>query len=262
MNGKRIAGLCLMFLGCSIMSGCITIEQEIFLNADGSGEMVMYLSFPDLPEDMSKQSPGKSPEEELAKMKQELTALIPASLKLKEVKEVRQNGVRGFYALLQFKQLKDVENLLANFGKSTVKEGEFGDSVLWSIAVERAGDKNHFTQKFLMSVEDKKKGAAPADKTAGAKPAETKPGEAKEAEAKPGEAKPGEDKAAEGMKDFEEQLKPLILSLMRLRFTLHTPAPITSSNADIVMNGNTAIWNGSLSKFAKDKTPIEMKVSY
>lgn len=64
------------------------------------------------------------------------------------------------------------------------------------------------------------------------------------------------------MGDFEEQLKPLILSLMRLRFILHTPAAITGSNADIVLNGNTAIWNCSLSKFAKDKTPIEMKANY
>lgn len=251
MNGKRVVGLCLMFLGCSIMSGCITIEQEIYLNADGSGEMVMYLSFPDLPEDMSKQSPGKSPEEELAKMKQELTAMIPPALKLKEIKEVRQNGVRGFYAILQFKQLQEVENLLANFGKRSVKEGEFGDGVSWNVAVERAGDKTHFTQKFLMTMEEKKK-AAPADKNAEAKPAE----------AKPDETKPTE-KAQEKMsQDFEEQLKPLILSLMRLRFTLHTPSPILSSNADIVIGGRTAIWNGSLSKFAKDKTPIEMKASY
>jgi hypothetical protein len=248
MDRKRIVGLCLMFLGCSILSGCITIEQEIFLNADGSGEMVMYLSMPDLPEDMSKQAPGKkTPEEELAKMKQELTANMPATLKLKEIKEVRQNGVRGIYAVIQFKQLKDVEGLLASFGKSTVKESEFGNGALWSLAVERAGDKNLFTQKFLMTIEEKKKAARPDDK----------PGDAK-----PGEARPTEDKATAGMQDFEEQLKPLIMSLMRLRFTLHTPTPISGSNADMVLNGNTAIWNCSLSKFAKEKTPIEMKASY
>lgn len=238
MDRKRIVGLCLLFLGCSIMSGCITIEQELFLNADGSGEMVMYISMPDLPEDMSKQSPGKlTPEEELAKMKRDLTAQVPATLKLKEIKEVRQNGVRGIYAVLQFKQLKDVESLLSGFGKSSVKESELGDSTLWSVAVDKAGDKNLFTQKFLMTIEDKKKAAKPA-------------------------AKPAEDKASEGMQDFEEQLKPLILSLMRMRFTLHTPAPIQSSNADIVLGDRTAIWNCSLSKFAKEKTPIEMKASY
>jgi hypothetical protein len=247
MTRKHVVGLCLMFLGCSILSGCITIEQEIFLNADGSGEMVMYLSLPDLPEEVSKQAAGKkTPEEELAKMKQELTAQIPATLKLKEIKEVRQNGVRGIYAVMQFKQLKDVEGLLANFGKNSLKESAFGDNALWSIAVERAGDKNLFTQKFLMTMEDKKKAAKPANQNA----------------EKTGEAKPSEDKATEGMQDFEEQLKPLILSLMRLRFTLHTPAPITSSNADIVLNERTAVWNCSLIKFAKEKTPIEMKASY
>lgn len=243
MNHKRIVGLCLIFLGCSIMSGCITIEQELFLNADGSGEMVMYISFPDLPEDMSRQATGtKTPAEELAKMKQELTAQVPATLKLKEIKEVAQNGVRGIYAVMQFKQLKDLEGLLASFGKSSVKESEFGDGALWSIAVDKAGGKNLFTQKFLMTIEDKKKAATPADKKA--------------------ERKPAEDKAAEGMQGFEEQLKPLILSLMRLRFTLHTPTPILNSNADIVLGERTAVWNCSLSKFAKEKTPIEMKASY
>ena len=129
MNGKRVVGLCMMFLGCSILSGCITIEQEIFLNADGSGEMVMYLSLPDLPEDVSRHASSKSsPEEELAKMKRELIDHMPATLKLKEIKEVRQNGVRGIYAVMQFKQLKDVEGLLSSFGKSSVKESEFGDS--------------------------------------------------------------------------------------------------------------------------------------
>lgn len=246
MDRRRVVGLCLLFLGCSIMSGCITIEQELFLNADGSGEMVMYISMPDLPDDVSKQAAGKkTPEEELAKMRQDLTAQIPATIKLKEIKEVRQNGVRGVYVTIQFKQLKDVEALLAGFGKSSVKEGEFGDSAVWNVAVERAGDKNLFTQRFLLTVEEKKKAGPPADGAA-----------------QPGAAKATEDKAGEGLNDFEEQLKPLILSLMRLRFTLHTPTPIVSSNADIVIGERTAIWNCSLSKFAKEKTPIEMKASY
>ena len=248
MDRKRLVGLCLMFLGCSIMSGCITIEQELFLNADGSGELVMYISMPDLPDDMTKQSPGKkTPEEELAKMKQDLTAQIPATLKLKEIKEVRQNGVRGIYATVQFKQLKDVEALLSGFGKSSVKESELGDSAVWSLAVEKAGDKNLFTQRFLMTLDEKKKADKPADKSS---------------DTKATDVKTESDKAADGMKDFEEQLKPLILSLMRLRFTLHTPTPITNSNADIVLGERTAIWNCSLSKFAKEKTPIEMKASY
>jgi len=47
-----------------------------------------------------------------------------------------------------------------------------------------------------------------------------------------------------------------------MRFVLHTPAPITDSNADIVLNHNTAVWNCSLAAFAKDKHAIEMKASY
>lgn len=248
MNRKNIAGLCLMFLGCSIMSGCITIEQEIFLSADGSGQMVMYISLPDLPEDLAKQSPGsKSTDEELAKMKRELTAELPATIRVKEIKEVRQNGVQGIYLVMEFKQLKDVEALLTNFGKSTAKESEMGSGATWSLQIVRTGPQNLFTQKFLMTMDDKKKAPKAAAPDAAAKPGETKTAEA------------GGTKTTD---DLDEQLKPLLLSLMRLRFTLHTPAPITSSNADIVLGDRTAVWNCSLSRFAKDKSPIEMTATY
>jgi hypothetical protein len=61
---------------------------------------------------------------------------------------------------------------------------------------------------------------------------------------------------------MEEQFKPLILSIVRMRFVLHTPTPITESNADIVLNSNTAVWNCSLAAFSKDKKAIEMKASF
>src|SRR5262249_53078730 len=111
-------------------------------------------------------------------------------------------------------------------------------------------------QQFLMTLPDKK------DAKATDKPPAAKSAEPKANAAQPGEAKPGDDKAPDGMNNLEEQLTPLLLSLMRMRFTLHAPAAISNSNADIVINGNTAIWNCSLSRFAKDKTPIEMKASY
>ena len=43
---------------------------------------------------------------------------------------------------------------------------------------------------------------------------------------------------------------------------LHTPTPITDSNADIVLNGKTAVWNCSLAAFSKEKKAIEMKACF
>lgn len=59
-----------------------------------------------------------------------------------------------------------------------------------------------------------------------------------------------------------EGLAQMMLGAIKFRFTLHTPTPITSSNADLVLGGKTALWNCSLAAFAKEKRPIEMKASY
>ena len=66
-----------------------------------------------------------------------------------------------------------------------------------------------------------------------------------------------------GMKmEGMEGLAQMMLGAIKFRFTLHTPTPITSSNADLVLGGKTALWNCSLAAFAKEKKPIEMKASY
>jgi hypothetical protein len=79
------------------------------------------------------------------------------------------------------------------------------------------------------------------------------------------ETKPAEDPKPAEMdfgKQLEEQLKPVIFSMVKMRFVLHAPSPILSSNADIVLNRTTAVWNCSLSAFLKNKQPIEMKASF
>jgi hypothetical protein len=135
---------------------------------------------------------------------------------------------------------------LSNFGKGSLKEGEFGSDPQWSLEVQKRGDKTYYSQKFLLDVDSKSKVEAKAELKTGEKSQQAKPS-------------PEEDKAS---KEMEEQLKPLILSIIRMRFVLHTPSPITDSNADIVLNQTTAVWNCSLAAFSKDKKPIEMKASF
>jgi hypothetical protein len=60
----------------------------------------------------------------------------------------------------------------------------------------------------------------------------------------------------------EETMNMLVSSLFKLRFVLHAPKRINETNADIVLNGNTAVWNATFGAFAKEKKPIEMKVTY
>jgi hypothetical protein len=247
MKLKHIAGYTIIIACCLLATGCFSIEQEIFLNADGSGQLVIFISLPDLPEKMgSAEVTKKSPADALGEFKKELTAVLPPTVTLKQFREVKQNGVQSIYLVFAFKQVQDIQQLLANFGKSTLKEGEIGSDPQWSLQVDKRDNKSSFIQKFLLDVDAKAKAEVKSEVKVNGKVQEQP-------------KNPEEDKSS---KEMDEQLKPLILSIVRMRFVLHTPSPITDSNADIVLNGNTAIWNCSLAAFSKEKKPIEMKASF
>lgn len=243
---KRVRRLaCCLFITVSAFTaaGCISIDQEIFLNADGSGDVAVIISLPDLPEKMgdAQFNVNKSPAQTLADFKKELTTALPGTITLTEAKEVKQNGVQSIYAVFHFKQLDDIQRVLANFGKGSLKDGDIGSAPEWSIKIEKKDNKNVYLQRFIMDVDTKARAEVKA----------SKPGE-----------KPQTPDEAKASSDMDEQFKPLLLSIIRMRFVLHTPSPITDTNADIVLNSKTAVWNCSLAAFAKDKKPIEMKASF
>ena len=239
MNVKRIsASLLVLALGL-MSSACFSFEQEIFLNPDGSGELALYFSIPDLPDELMKSGAElgkKNPADEMADLKRELTAGAPRNLKVREVREIRQNGARGVLAIFEFKDLKDVAAALSSVGNGTLKDSEVKGKNEWSVRVEKVGAKKIFNARFLLDLDDRQQ----------------KP--------KAGVGK-GEGEGPD-MKGLEEQLKSLFLGMIKMRFVLHTPAPITSSNADVVYKGNIAVWNSSPAAFFKNKRPIEMKATY
>lgn len=243
MNVRRQACYGLVLASVLLATGCISIDQEIFLNADGSGEVAVIISLPDLPDKMAaaELTSKKSPAETLAEFKKELTTALPPTIKLTEAREVKQNGVQSIYAVFHFKQLEDIQRVLANFGKGSLKEGDIGSAPQWSLQIEKKDNKTHYTQKFVMDVDSKAK-------------AEVKT-------AKPGEKQPTAEET-KASNEMEDQFKPLLLSIIRMRFVLHAPSVISDTNADIVLNGRTAVWNCSLAAFSKDKKPIEMKATF
>ena len=239
MNVKRLLGYGVVLTLGLFSSACFSFEQEVFLNADGSGELFLYVSMPDLPDEMMKSSSDpskKAPADEMAEFKKEMLSGASGNLKLKEAKEIRQNGARGWLAVFQFKDLRDIASAMASLGKGSLKEGELKGKNQWSVELEKVAGKNRFTGKFLLDLEQKK--AATPKLTAGT------------------------EEPAFDMKGLEEQMMPLLLGMIKMRFTLHTPTPITESNADMVLQGNTAVWNCSMAAFVKSKKPIEMKATY
>lgn len=248
MNARRVFGFAIIITCCLFASGCFSIEQEIFLNADGSGDLVVFISLPDFPEKMGgpEMTPKKNPGDALADFKKELTSALPPTVTLKQAREVKQNGVQSIYLVFHFNKIEDIQRVFANFGKGSLKEGDFGSDPQWSLQIEKKDNKSFYTQKFLLDVDAKAKAEIKAEVTVNGVKQEPK-------------KSPEEDKAS---KEMEEQFKPLILSIVRMRFVLHAPSPITDSNADIVLNGRTAVWNCSLAAFSKEKKAIEMKATY
>ena len=72
MKIKNIIGYAVIVACCLVASGCFSIEQEIFLNADGSGDLVVFISLPDLPEKVggAELTSKKSPADALAEFTQ------------------------------------------------------------------------------------------------------------------------------------------------------------------------------------------------
>jgi hypothetical protein len=254
---RRLLIVPLIFAACIFAAGCFSIEQEIFLNADGSGEMVLHISLPDLPDNVKKTaSPEKDPDEMLAGLKKDVTLGLPPTIKLKEIKEVRQNGAHGFYAVLQFTKLQDVQSILENFGKESLKDkqspgpkdGQKPSAPVpaWNLQIQKTETRTLFAQSFFVDMSDATNSEKPVKAEAGAKTSE-----GAEASVK-----------MEGLED----LTMMFLSTIKMRFVLHAPSPIIDTNADIVMNSRTAVWNGSFAAFYKDnkpiKKPIEMKASF
>jgi hypothetical protein len=276
MKLKRALGFCALILLSLLTSACFTIEKEIFLNADGSGELVLRISMPDVPENLSGASgvPQTNPAQEVDKFKKEVMTKLPATVKLKEAKQVKQNGIVSFYALLEFKNLKDTEAIFAELGKGSLNEVSAGSASEWTSQLERLDGKSSFTERLLIDVSASSKNTlnppppppvkkSPPPAKGRKATGKTSKGATRTQELPPGFVSARLPEVSESTQSFEDQMTPLLLSLINLRVVLHTPAPISESNADILLSNNRiAVWNCSLIKFSKDKQPIEMKAKF
>lgn len=223
-----------------LLGGCITVEQEIFLNEDGSGQLVMVITLPDLPEEMGGggvkvSGPSKDPAAEIEKMKKDLAHKLPEGLRLLETKEVRQNGSISFYMIFAFEQLDDLGAVMEGFDNP--EQREFDVKPEWKLALTKEGGREAFRISFYVDME-----------------------KMLQPKSKPEEAPEGPDMA--GLDQLGQDMMQIFLGMLRFRFVLHAPRPIADTNADIVLRERTAVWNTSLAAFLKNPRPIEMTASY
>ncbi|GEM_PF-1208696 len=258
-------------------SACFLVEREVFLNADGSGDMVVHFSLPDFPEEMKKigDAPPMGKQmlsaEDIEKFKKEVMAKLPPTVTVKETKIAKQNGVISFYAVFGFKDIRDIQNALTSFGIEDMPKNQKSD---WKINFEKVDGKTDYSESFSFDFGDLPLGNAkiesgiqsppkPPPPPAPAKRSRTKGRKTQTMSKPPTVAEVATPPIDDAFKDLGEQMLPLLLGTIRMRFVLHTPAPITESNADIVLgNQRIAIWNCSLINFAKEKKPIEFKAKF
>jgi hypothetical protein len=159
---------------------------------------------------------------------------------------------------------------------------------LWRIQLEKTGDLTMITQRVFYAYTEgamegetemgkRESAKPPSDSPApgksqssvtpksGSKPASKAPASRTARGAKP--MAPKEDDTIESkvdaqLKQLGEEMGKFISSTIKLRFVLHTPKKITETNADIVLDEKTAVWNASFAAFLKEKKPIEMKLIY
>ena len=301
MTKKRYLLMLFVALFSLLSAGCIGVEQEIFLQPDGSGDMVMHLSLPDIPEELMKNSPAAGagqpdPKQMIEELKQKFSAGLPPTVQLKEAKEVKRNGAFGFYIVLHFKQLSDLETALDNYSKEGLGDKETApkknDNSYWKIALEKNGNLTTVTQRMFIDFAgamgegllggDKAKPSesavneepAPKEKSTPAtstKRAGKRTGRAATQSSKkePDSPQTPSDMPPDLMKGLMEgdMMNLMFSSMFKFRFIVHAPKNFTETNADIVLNGNTAIWNASLGAFigekdSKEKKELQMKVVY
>lgn len=265
----RLVVLSLVMLLGVLTSGCISIEQEIFLQPDGSGELLLLINLPDLPEDAKGGMSGGDPAAAMQKFRTEIAAKLPPTIKLKEAKELRRNGTMGFYALFQFKDLNEVQTVMANVMKESTQGmpggGGSEKASEWKVKLEKQGNVRNFTQLFYTDTADTKvetSGNVSLELKPQTKPAPRQTGARTTRRTAAKSTAPPASTEGEMKMEGMEGLAQMMLGAIKFRFVLHTPTPITTSNADLVLNGKTALWNCSLAAFAKEKKPIEMKVSF
>jgi hypothetical protein len=309
-KNSRWLGLIALVLLCISTSACISIEQEIFVKADGSGDLLLHISLPDLPEDSKALTMGSGADtgNVMEKFKKEVIEKLPPTIKLVEAKSQKRNGTAGFYALFRFQNLSEVQALMGQILQESTKEMPGGDPAQkkskppeWTLAFDKQNGVTNFTQTFFADMSDAKvetKAEAKAEVKTETTTPEVVPVEdpppavaaapttrrttkrqtrstrrqnntpkivapREEPPEKP-EVKP--EVKAEANAEFKmeglEKMASMIFSAIKFRFVLHTPTPIKDSNADIVLNGNIALWDCSLAAFANDPKPIVMKVSF
>ncbi|NOT62787.1 MAG: hypothetical protein HOP19_21470, partial [Acidobacteria bacterium] len=155
-NQSWLAFACLLLLVVTT-SGCISIEQEIFLQPDGSGDLLLHIGLPDLPEDAKKSAAGGgNPAEAMEKFKREVVAKLPPTIKLTTAKETKRNGTQGFYAVFHFQDVREVQKLMAEILKEST-EGAPGTTAKskppeWTLRYSKQGSVANFSQTFYADV--------------------------------------------------------------------------------------------------------------
>lgn len=217
---------CLLF-----MSGCLTMEQEIFLKDDGSGTFVIHITIPNPPGEVKKpeDDPGKIFED----MKTSIEKLNIKGITLKETKMIDKNDLAQVYIVFEFEDIKTFVPVLKQLYESGGQKSSEQEEVdlTWTADLKKEENKNIFSSSFSFVLEPKQE-----------------------------EKKETTKEDAEFEKMMEDMMRTM-LATGKIRFVIHAPKDFIKTNADITF-GNQAVWEAALSMFLDKGKRLEIEAIY
>ncbi len=234
---QRLFAVCFLFVCAVFLSGCFTIEQEIFLKEDGSGTFLIHITMPNPPKKEGEPAkPEEDPEKIMSEIKTGMDELKITGLKVKDVKEVSKNDLAQIYIVFEFQDIKTLIPALKKLEETGNKKAEKKEDmdISWTLDLKKDGAQTTFLSTYAFAFKPEQKKDAKKEKT----------------------------KEEEEWEKMAEDMMTTMLSMAKVRFVLHAPKDFIKTNADMTV-GNQAVWEGAMSSFVgKSPKPLQMEATY
>lgn len=228
--------VCFLFFCALFLSGCFTIEQEIFLKEDGSGTFLIHITLPNPPKKEGEVAkPEEDPEKIMEEIKKGMDELKITGLTVKEVKEVSKNDLAQIYLVFEFQDIKTLIPALKKLEETGNKKADKKEdmNIAWTLDLKKSGAQTTFLSTYAFAFKPEKK-----------------------------DEKKEKTKEEEEWEKMAEDMMMTMLSMAKVRFVLHAPKDFVKTNADMTV-GNQAVWEGAMSSFiGKTPKPLQMEATY
>ena len=216
------------------MTSCLEMTERIQLNPDGSSDISLHISLPDIPDDKKKSAPAK--EKDLDKEVEAVFSSVQKDgLSLKKGREETITGIKYFTLIGSAEKIYDLKNLYFQMKKGGKNKEEDKSKE----AFEEIFSKSRF------EVKKTKKGVLQI--TRSFSPPKIK------------KLKKSSKKVKNQEAELGKELEDAFLNVFRIRFEFHSPTKVVHSNAPTVF-GRDLRWETTLGYLMKNSFDIKIEI--